>query len=169
SPPVEWEINETVVDLKMPYQKNAKTIKIFHDDKEIFSFNISSFCQINYKCDEYENEISCPEDCSTTINETTTLNTSASGCGNSVCDSTETYFSCPQDCHSGGRDGYCDSMKDGICDPDCMPSQDSDCASSSTPAKTDASTRILIVAIFGVIMLFIILFIIIRIKSGSEK
>lgn len=46
----------------------------------------------------------------------------------SECGDNENYASCPTDCPSGGRDNYCDSMEDGICDSDCAVSGDpADC------------------------------------------
>lgn len=49
-------------------------------------------------------------------------------CGDGVCGIPENYSSCPQDCSSGEEDGYCDAVKDGICDPDCTKGEDADCA-----------------------------------------
>lgn len=45
---------------------------------------------------------------------------------NNICDPGENYFNCPKDC-SGSLDGYCDKLKDGICDPDCSRENDIDC------------------------------------------
>ena len=39
----------------------------------------------------------------------------------------ENHKTCPQDCLSGSADGYCDMLKDGICDPDCSVESDQDC------------------------------------------
>ncbi|PIU29620.1 hypothetical protein COT07_04995 [Candidatus Woesearchaeota archaeon CG07_land_8_20_14_0_80_44_23] len=78
-------------------------------------------------------------------------------------------MSCPQDCPSGGKDGYCDGVKDGICDPDCQKNQDPDCAAAPARAETDNTARILIAAIFGVILLFIALFVMIKMKARSEQ
>jgi putative hemolysin len=41
-------------------------------------------------------------------------------CGDRRCVIGESYKNCPQDCPSGSRDGYCDEVKDGICDEDCL-------------------------------------------------
>lgn len=50
------------------------------------------------------------------------------GCGNDVCNSPkENFGNCPQDCFSGSKDGYCDKVRDGICDPDCRLEEDLDC------------------------------------------
>jgi len=48
-------------------------------------------------------------------------------CGDGVCGIPENHSSCPQDCKSGGEDGYCDGVKDEICDPDCLNGEDVDC------------------------------------------
>jgi len=127
-------------------------------------------------CDAVKDGICDPDcllgvdsDCTSANNQTTTPNASASGCGNGICESTETYYSCPQDCHSGGRDGYCDGVRDGICDPDCRKSQDPDCAAPPHKEETNNTTKILLAAIFGVIFIFIVLFIIIRMKMESGK
>jgi hypothetical protein len=45
----------------------------------------------------------------------------AKSCEDGVCQDHESYYSCSQDCSSGGSDGFCDSVKDGICDKDCLP------------------------------------------------
>ncbi len=58
------------------------------------------------------------------------------GCGDKRCDSSpnisdlytgENYRSCRRDCPSGGKDNYCDRVKDGRCDPDCKKGEDPDC------------------------------------------
>src|SRR3989338_801860 len=43
----------------------------------------------------------------------------ADTCGNKICEEHESYESCTKDCSSGGKDDFCDSVKDDICDPDC--------------------------------------------------
>ncbi|MBN2251267.1 MAG: DUF333 domain-containing protein [Candidatus Altiarchaeota archaeon] len=48
-------------------------------------------------------------------------------CGNSMCESEENPRNCALDCPSGVRDGFCDRLVDGTCDPDCE-SGDPDCA-----------------------------------------
>ncbi len=48
-------------------------------------------------------------------------------CGDGKCVLGENYKNCPKDCPSGGADGYCDKVKDGICDPDCIKKEDPDC------------------------------------------
>jgi len=51
-------------------------------------------------------------------------------CGNGVCETDENYKVCSLDCPAGTEDGYCDRIRDGICDPDCSVSgefRDSDC------------------------------------------
>ncbi len=46
---------------------------------------------------------------------------------NRICGKGENYKNCPQDCPSGSKDGYCDKVSDGICDPDCASHKDKDC------------------------------------------
>lgn len=45
----------------------------------------------------------------------------AKTCEDGTCQGHESYYTCSQDCPSGSRDGFCDSVKDGICDKDCLP------------------------------------------------
>ena len=44
---------------------------------------------------------------------------------NNLCEENEDFFNCPHDCSSGGEDGTCDLVNDGIVDPDCEPGFDS--------------------------------------------
>ena len=202
SPPIEWEINDTIIDLRLPYQGDAKTIKVFHREKEIFSFDISSFCNEDNICSEYENEISCPSDCPSGSKDDycdgledgicdpdcakgkdpdcelkkAETNASITGCGDSICDNTESYLNCPKDCPSGRRDGYCDGVRDGKCDPDCLKNEDPDCISGTTyqPGEGKAvqkanTTKIIIAAIFGVLIVFVIIFMIIRMKKEKPE
>lgn len=46
---------------------------------------------------------------------------------NSICENKESFKTCPTDCPSGSMDDYCDKVNDGVCDPDCLSGQDSDC------------------------------------------
>ncbi|MEA3254623.1 MAG: DUF333 domain-containing protein, partial [Candidatus Altiarchaeota archaeon] len=64
----------------------------------------------------------------------TTTTVRSRECGNRICEpqAGENYLTCPKDCHSGGRDGYCGKIKDGICDLDCLPEEDPDCVPSTT-------------------------------------
>jgi len=54
-------------------------------------------------------------------------------CGDNICESNENYATCSQDCRSGVKDGFCDRVADGVCDPDCFimsdhgTSEDPDC------------------------------------------
>jgi len=54
---------------------------------------------------------------------------------NGICqpDKGENYFTCPEDCPSGSADDVCDLIKDGRCDPDCVPSADPDCSEVKKP------------------------------------
>ncbi len=75
-------------------------------------------------------------DCSSVATDTTTRPTTSTrpvtptistDCGNGLCEEGENYLNCRKDCPSGSYDGYCDAVKDGICDPDCRPGDDPDC------------------------------------------
>ncbi len=70
------------------------------------------------KCesDRGESYRDCPGDCPRPVI-----------CGDSVCEEEENYMNCPTDCPSGGEDGYCDALDDGVCDPDCRVDVDLDC------------------------------------------
>ena len=66
-------------------------------------------------------------------------------CGDGICGFGEKYGICPQDCPSGSWDGYCDRVKDNICDPDCVKGEDPDCPmlvelQPTTPAPVAATT-----------------------------
>lgn len=63
-------------------------------------------------------------------------------CGDGVCGIPENYSTCPQDCHSGDEDGYCDAIKDGICDPDCLNNEDVDCTKSNINKTQEKITEI---------------------------
>lgn len=47
--------------------------------------------------------------------------------GDGICQSHENYKTCRRDCLSGGKDDYCDAVKDNICNPDCFAGVDPDC------------------------------------------
>jgi hypothetical protein len=59
------------------------------------------------------------------VQETTTTLFSCNA--NRRCESGENYNNCPGDCLSGGLDGLCDRVWDGVCDPDCYRKDDQDC------------------------------------------
>jgi len=41
-------------------------------------------------------------------------------CGNNICEKNENNKICGMDCPTGSEDGYCDRVRDGICDIDCL-------------------------------------------------
>ena len=55
------------------------------------------------------------------------LSFAESVCGDGNCGTAgEDYGTCPEDCPSGGADEYCDGIRDGICDPDCVAFEEND-------------------------------------------
>ncbi|AMM41862.1 protein containing DUF333 [Candidatus Desulfofervidus auxilii] len=60
------------------------------------------------------------------VTELMGLNFAETACGDGTCGLPENYANCPEDCPSGGWDGYCDKVKDGIIDPDCKEGEDPD-------------------------------------------
>lgn len=77
-------------------------------------------------------------------------------CGDNLCEPNydENYKTCSQDCPSGSKDGYCDKVKDGICDPDCKPEEDFDCKKKSF--------LLFVVILFIIITLTISIYIVIK-------
>jgi len=71
-------------------------------------------------------------------------------CGDGICGAGENYLTCPQDCPSGGEDNYCDGVRDGICDPDCMENEDVDCA------KGRGKFVLILILIVVVVLLFVL-------------
>lgn len=96
-------------------------------------------------CGVNENHLNCPEDCPSGGGDDYCDALEDGRCdpdcrvdvdpdcpkifGNGVCEPGfgENYLTCPKDCPSGSRDGYCDKIADGRCDPDCGPGEDQDC------------------------------------------
>ncbi len=52
----------------------------------------------------------------------------------------EDYGNCPQDCILGEKDGYCDVLKEGVCDPDCRSGEDLDCVEIPETTTTAPAT-----------------------------
>jgi len=79
-------------------------------------------------------------------------------CGNTACEPHESYQSCPSDCPSGGKDDYCDSIDDNICDPDCRPQTDLDCEQGQPgkpPETQKEETDLLTIGIAVIIIIAI--------------
>jgi len=134
-------------------EMNLKGFSFSIPDENFFKESNRAFieiivCNNNGVCetDRYENYLNCPEDCPSgsadgycdKIKDGICDPDCAKGfdidciplvCGDTTCDFRrgENYENCPQDCPSGSRDNYCDSIADGICDPDCKAREDIDC------------------------------------------
>ncbi len=95
-------------------------------------------------------------------------------CGDGICESFESYKNCPRDCPSGGEDGYCDKVKDLICDPDCKQGEDPDCKKQvERPGiipKGENNNKVLLFSsllILVVVLILLILIHVIRRKPGQ--
>jgi len=55
----------------------------------------------------------------------------SAGCSYGACTyggaTCEDHLTCPEDCLPDSKDGYCEREKNGKCDPDCTPEEDTDC------------------------------------------
>jgi len=70
----EFELDEILINLRLPFFENAKEINLYHGNKKIFSIQLSNYiCNNNGLCEKEKGEtpINCPNDCLTTT--TTTL------------------------------------------------------------------------------------------------
>jgi hypothetical protein len=99
-------------------------------------------------------------------------------CGNGICEEGENYLTCRKDCPSGGRDGYCDGVRDRICDPDCFEGDDPDCmitsdvnvsTTTSRTGKQENSTLGYLIYIVPAVILILVVYVIYRrVKSIRE-
>jgi putative hemolysin len=93
-------------------------------------------------------------------------------CGDDYCfELEESYETCPQDCPFNQKDGYCDMIPDGICDPDCSPEEDIDCEQSKKtnyPALFSLIFLILFLS-FLIVLVSIKIFKIIRKRSRRKE
>lgn len=53
----------SMIDLFIPYNKDAEYITINHGEKEIFRQDLSITCNKDGNCGKFESFLSCPEDC----------------------------------------------------------------------------------------------------------
>jgi len=88
--PFPLQLDEIVIDLRLPYFENGKWIAIYHLDKKIFEMDLSQYlCNNNGKCEENRGETLyiCPNDCK-----------APNLCGNRICEWSETQENCCKDC-----------------------------------------------------------------------
>lgn len=111
---------KTKFDFTLIYEYKEITIPYFENGKEIRVYD---------------------KDGNTVLNESVIQ--FAKTCPDNTCEPHESYESCTADCPSGGKDDYCDSVKDGLCDPDCSASQDTDCKPASTGTGIAIDTNFL--------------------------
>jgi putative hemolysin/predicted nucleic acid-binding Zn ribbon protein len=89
--------------------KNGYEIKTVKDFKQCMKFGLEE-CAVCILPDKTEKEVT----------ELMGLKLTEGECGDGRCTIGETYENCPKDCPSGSVDAYCDGVKDGICDEDCL-------------------------------------------------
>ena len=71
-----------------------------------------------------------------------------------TCSAFENAFSCSPECSASSQDAYCTAYSDGVCDPDCGVSEDSDCKSdagggdTARPCCTPSFVLILLCSVF---------------------
>ena len=82
----------SLVDLVVPYYRNAKSIVILKGESVVLSIDASRFsvCNENAACDGSETADTCPGDCT---------------CGNGACDANENHVTCSADCERPKESG----------------------------------------------------------------
>lgn len=74
---------------------------------------------------------------------------------NAVCDiGYETHMSCPSDCPTDKKDGVCIKDTDAVCDPDCGPGVDADCADKGSGSELLYAGIILMAALIAAFILY---------------
>lgn len=156
------ELDCREIFLRYPFFENSKRLEIYNKDKIISSIDIPSqekpsACG-NKNCETGETQENCCKDCGCQKAMECVNNKCVSKkCGNNKCDTDENYNTCPKDCPSGLGDGYCDGVKDGLCDPDCSKNEDVDCKSS----------KLFIYIIIGTVIIGLIFLILIKSRRGE--
>ncbi|MFH0876111.1 MAG: hypothetical protein V1859_09315 [archaeon] len=180
--PSDIDATTAAVFIRVPFEKirQARYLSIYHGTNLLVKADLKKYlCNKDNKCapDKGENAFNCIEDCgdkgivcgnkicengenencktdcqAQEIPATATPNILTEECGNNICENNENYLACDLDCPSGASDSFCDSVSDGICDPDCNEWEDSDC---KKPKKSNFLiiffTVFLIVMIAGII------------------
>ena len=134
-------------------------IKTVKDPKKCASLPLSSKCGVCVLKDNTEIEVTKLMD----------LELRGGICGDGRCVLGENYKNCPTDCPSGSSDNYCDKVKDGICDPDCLPAEDPDCKTEIKIKPQQNTIRYFLLGGVIVIISLLILFIVWKKKKKKEK
>jgi len=116
-----WEFLQGKVAREFSFcERNNYTIKTVKDPEKCLRF-LTDECSVCI----------LPNGTEVEVTELMGLSFKETVCGDGVCGIPENYRTCPEDCPSGSPDLYCDSIKDGICDPDCEREEDVDCICNS--------------------------------------
>ena len=75
----------------------------------------------------------------------------------------ENDLTCPEDCPSGSEDNTCSIVKDGRCDPDCLPNYDPDC--SEKPERN----KFWIYSTLGIIIITLIFLVVIILTKAKKE
>jgi len=182
SSPPKFIDNKTLI-IRLPYTQETSLVVLEHKNKTIFETNVV-LCTINGVCSEYENFVSCPQDCTSGSKDNYCDKEFDKRCdpdcakdvdvdclcGDKQCmiEKGESYNTCPQDCFSGANDNFCDTMKDDVCDPDCLVDEDTDCNGVFTEGsnKKEGNGLLFILAILVISALLV--FFLIRGKVKKE-
>ncbi len=146
---IEWILDGKVVEdiSNLSLEKHLLTL-IVKDKNNMTAVNQVRFsvvlCNVNGICEanEGENYLNCSQDCKSGSGDNHCDKIADGRCDpdcsrsedqdclcnrNGVCETEfENHLNCKADCKSGSPEGYCDSLSDGVCDPDCDGS-DPDC------------------------------------------
>ena len=166
--PTSFETNVSEQLLYTPFTNAVKEVNIMYENQTIKRIILGDYlCKEDGKCEEYcvINKI-IDKDCE---EQKKTI-----GCGDSVCEGFESYKNCPEDCPSGSKDGYCDRVKDLICDPDCKAGEDPDCKGEKEITNEEFeveknNNNILLFVSLLFIFIILVLFIIIGVLRRKPK
>ncbi len=146
---IRWALNGQVVEKieNLSLGQHILTLNVIDADDDVGEDEVTvtiDLCNRNHICEtaEGESHLNCPTDCLSGRRDGYCDRADDGVCDpdcsrredvnclcnrNGICEMEfENHFNCKMDCKSGSPEGYCDSLSDGVCDPDCDGS-DPDC------------------------------------------